>query len=446
MDKMSVLCITQLIKQFNENNNLYNLVQNISSWISGSVYILGELKAFNEVQKELIDLAQYIVTGKSLTIRSCSKLINSLKNMQKEMISKVKIVVFVTPNISIEFNDTIKKIVMESQDECIGVAYDMKDELKYLLYKNNEDISFELKNAVDIVLTFEDLLEASNNCFPIDIFTYDRLYLKAKLNKIEKEDIKILITGDSYPISGLLEDRMPYSSVNIGANGQDLYYTLISVKEAISRSDTLETIIIPLPYYMFFSDMTYDKSNYTKEAFSKVIYPVYKKKHGFEGELLPVYTKEKEYPIYDAIVDIGKIRDIYHNALTHELKGMSYYNKINPRKVNYNFSEKSDEENFSEAVEYVKQHNKCFDLDRGVYNQKLLDKFLDNMEELNKKIIFFVPPVTKFYKGTILPDMINSYNQLVVPIIKEHSCATFIDLSDLDDFSIRDFENFDKLI
>jgi len=362
------------------------------------------------------------------------------------MISKVKIVVFVTPNISIEFNDTIKKIVMESQDECIGVAYDMKDELKYLLYKNNEDISFELKNAVDIVLTFEDLLEASNNCFPIDIFTYDRLYLKAKLNKIEKEDIKILITGDSYPISGLLEDRMPYSSVNIGANGQDLYYTLISVKEAISRSDTLETIIIPLPYYMFFSDMTYDKSNYTKEAFSKVIYPVYKKKHGFEGELLPVYTKEKEYPIYDAIVDIGKIRDIYHNALTHELKGMSYYNKINPRKVNYNFSEKSDEENFSEAVEYVKQHNKCFDLDRGVYNQKLLDKFLDNMEELNKKIIFFVPPVTKFYKGTILPDMINSYNQLVVPIIKEHSCATFIDLSDLDDFSIRDFENFDKLI
>ena len=440
MDKISVLCVTKFIKQFNEGNDLYSLVQNISSWLSSSVYKLGELKTFNEVQKELMDLSQYIVVGKTLTIRICGKLINSLKNMQKEIISKVKIVLFVTSSISIEFNDSIEKIIILNQEECIDIAYDRKDELKYLLHKNNEDISFELKNAVDIVLTFEDLLEVSNNCFPIDIFTYDRLYLKAKLSKIDSEEVKVLITGDSYSINGLLEDKIPSKSVNIGMNGQDLYYTLISVKEAISRSNTLETIVIPLPYYMFFSDMAYDKSDYTKEVFSKVIYPVYKKKRGFQSELLPVYIKEEEYPIYEAIVDIAKIRDIYHNALIYELENMSYYNKINPRKTNYNFLEKSDE-----VLEYVKQHNKYFDLDRGVCNKKLLDKFLDNMEELDKKILFFTPPITSKYKAAILPDMINSYNQLISTVIKKHSCATFIDLSDLDNFSIQDFENFDRL-
>ena len=53
------------------------------------------------------------------------------------MLSKIQIVLFVTPTIKVEFNENITKILVENQDECIDKAYNMQDELKYLLYMEN---------------------------------------------------------------------------------------------------------------------------------------------------------------------------------------------------------------------------------------------------------------------------------------------------------------------
>ena len=451
MDKMSVLCITQLIERFNTDasEELFELVQETSEWLTKSVHSIALLKTFNEVQSELLNLAQYIVNGKILTRRSCNKLIASLKNMQKEMLSNIQIVLFVTSTIKLEFNKNIKKIIVEDTDKCIDMAYALQEELKYLLYMNSEEVNVELENAVDIVLTFEDLMEGANLCFPIDVFTYDRLYLAAKLNKVKKEKSKILLAGSSYTMAGLLEDKMPKSAANVAVNAQDLYYTMLSVKEAIERSENLETIVISFAYYFFFSDMNEQISDYMRSVLSKVNYPVYKKLHGYKGELLPVYSKATELPVYEAIVDISLVRDIHHNALMRELVNMPYYNEINIRPkgglLNYSFQEKNDEQNFAAGKVRANAHNGNFDLDRGLRNQKLLDKFLDNMEELNKKVILFVPPATKFYREGVSLDMVNAYNQLVMPIINSHKNCKFIDLFASEKFNEQDFQDYDHL-
>ena len=101
MDKISILCVTQFIKKFNDTKNLFNLVQDVSSWLSGSVYILGELKTFNEVQKELMDLeflginlgdvaaknkdnkALLIIPALSMTFTYISLIINNAINKKK---------------------------------------------------------------------------------------------------------------------------------------------------------------------------------------------------------------------------------------------------------------------------------------------------------------------------------------------------------------------------
>jgi len=451
MDKISVLCVTQFIERFNLNDSfeLFDLVQEVSEWLTKSVHVIAELKSFNDVQGELLGIAQYIVTGKALTKRSCNKLIRSLKNMQKEMLSRIQIVLFVTPTVGLKFNDNIKVVVIQDQDKCIDTAYDMKEELKYLLYMNNEEVSAELENAVDIVFSFEELTECADVCFPIDTFTYDRLYLTAKLNKIEKEKTRTLLAGSSYTMVGLLEEKMPYSASNVAVNAQDLYYTLLSVKEAIKRSDKLDTVIISFAYYFFFSDMNENPSDYMLSILSKVNYPVYNKLHGYKGELLPVYSKADDMPIYEAIADISEVRDIYYNAIMRALENMTYYNKINVRPVggllSYNFREMDDERNFAAGKARAKGHNGTFDLDRGLNNQKLLDKFLDNMEELNKKVILFVPPATKYYRAGISSDMINAYKQLVMPVIESHKCCTFIDLFESDKFNENDFRDYDHL-
>lgn len=451
MDKISILCITQLIERFNSNDatELFNIVQETSEWLTKSVRNIAELNSFNDVQKELLSLAQYIVTGKTLTRRSCNKLITELKNMQKEMLSKIQIVLFVTPTIELNFNSNIKKIVIDDQEKCIDIAYENKEELKYLLYMNNEEVSLELENAVDIVLTFEDLLEGANECFPIDAFTYDRLYMTAKLNKIQKENSRILLAGSSYTMVGLLEDKMPYPASNVGVNAQDLYYAMLSAKEAIERSDKLDTIVMSFAYYFFFSNMNDNPSDYQLAILSKVNYPVYKKLQGYKGELLPIYSKAKEIPIYEAILDISLVRYIYHKAIMRDLESMPYFNRINERPaggmLSYNFREKNDEQNFAAGKARANGHNGSFNLDRGLYNKKLLDKFLDNMEELNKKVILFVPPATKFYRAGISADMVNAYNQLVMPVVNSHKCCTFIDLFESDKFNENDFQDYDHL-
>ena len=128
---------------------------------------------------------------------------------------------------------------------------------------------------------------------------------------------------------------------------------------------------------------------------------------------------------------------------------MAYFNRINVRPsggmLSYNFREKSDEQNFAAGKVRANGHNGNFDLDRGLSNQKLLDSFLEDMEELNKKVILFVPPTTKFYREGISPDMVNAYNQLVLPVVEKYKNCTFINLFESDKFNDEDFQDYDHL-
>lgn len=441
MNKISVLCVNQFIDKLNNSNDVFNAVLEVSEWFSKSVKIIGELTSFESVQKELLNLSHYIVERKTLTRRGCNKLIYALNELLKEMLSKVQIILFVTKTVKLKFNKNVKVIVINNEDECINLAYSMTDEFKYLFCVNKDEVSGEFNNAVDIFISLEELIKASNNSYPIDKFTYDRLYLTSKLNKISREQSKILITGDDNSAIGLTECKMPYSATNLGINSQDLYYSLLSVKEGIIRDQNLDVIIISCAYHFFFSNMSENPSSDELEMLSKVNYPIYNKLRGYMGKLTPLYNKSIDSPLYEAIVSLEEVRDVYYSALTKDLEQMNYYNNINKIST-YDFNGKSQAEIFDEAKVYVSNHNSSFDLERGLANQKLLDKFLDNMEELNKKVILFVPPVTSYYKENILKDMINAYYQLAVPVINSHKNIKFIDLFNSDLFNENDFLNF----
>ena len=451
MDKITLLCLSQFIEKFNTNESvtLFDTVQEVSGWLAGSVKIIGELNSFNDVERELISVAEAIVQGKSVTGRLCYNLKQALINMQEEMVNKFDVAIFVTDKVRLKFNKDVKVIAVQNESDCIDTAYGMKNELKYLIYKKGEAVSEELMNAVDIVLNLEELIGAVSECYPIDIFTYDRLYLNAKLNRIKKQQSEILITGSSYAMVGLLEDKMPKSASNVAVNAQDLYYSLLSVKEAIKRSSKLGTIVMPISYYFFFTNMADKPSDYMQNVLSKVNYPVYNNLHGYTGKLLPLYNKVIKSPLYERLVNFEEVRDIYYEAVKRDLENLPYYNPINVRPIggllSYDFKEKSDEQNFASAKVRANAHNSIFDVDKGVANQKLLDRFLDNMEELGKRVIFFIPPTTKFYKKWVLPEMVQVYNKLVIDMVNNHKCCTFIDLFNSEYFSETDFQDYDHL-
>lgn len=421
MDKIAFLYLSRLIKKFitADSAELFNNIHAVSAWLSESVSVIGRLGSFTIVQDELMTLADFIIQGKHVTPRVCLKLVKLLKQMQQEILDKFEIVVFVTTSIKLKFNKNVKVINVNNEDECVDLAYNLKNELKYLVFKDRTEVSEELTNAVDIVISFGELLEVADKCYPIDSFVYDRLYLKSRLNKLSKKESNILITGSSDAISMELDDKI----INVCINNQDLYYSLLSVREIIKRAKDIDIIIISFPYRFLFSDITTTLSEKDSSFLSHVFYPVYNTVGKYKGEVLPLYIKHASNPVCEAIVNLKDICNIYHNAIISDLEKMEYYNDISTRK----------------KVEYVEQPNKPLDLDKAMGNKVLLDRFLENMEELNKKVIVFVPPTTKAYRESLQKDLIGVGKTLISDVVNKYKNCKYINLFEGESFSDDDF-------
>lgn len=421
MDKIVFLYLSRLIKKFvtTDSVELFDNIHAVSSWLSESVSVIGRLGSFTIVQDELMSLADFIVQGKHVTPRVCVKLVKLLKQMQQEILDKFEIVVFVTESLKLKFNKNVKVINIKDEDECADLAYSFKNELKYVIFKDKSEVSEELINAVDIVISFEELLEVADKCYPIDAFVYDRLYLESRLNNLSKNKGNILITGSSDAISIKLGNK----ATNVCINNQDLYYSLLSVREVIKRSNTIDTIVISLPYRFLFSNIMATLSEHDTLFLSHVFYPVYNTAGKYKEELLPLYIKHGSNPVYESIVNLEDICNIYHNAIISDLENMEYYNEINARK----------------REEHIECINNSLDFDKAMENKVLLDKFLENMEELNKKVVLFVPPATKVYREITLNEMVGIGKTLMSEVADKYKKCELIDLFESGNFGDDDF-------
>jgi len=286
--------------------------------------------------------------------------------------------------------------------------------------------------------------------YPIDIFTYDRLYLMTKLQRIQKDkNTKVLIAGSSYSMVGVLESEMPVPAVNVAVNAQDLYYSLLSARVALNLDDGIDTIVLSCAYYFFFSDMEDSPSDYMLSVLSKVNYPVYKKLHGYEGPLQELYHGRDDEPVYDCFVSLESVRDYYQQVLMRNIQYHSYYNNYNVRPMggmlSFDFKEKTDEQNFAGGKIRASAHNKNFNMERGKRNIKVLEEFLREMEKANKKVILFIPPVTKFYRNGVSEEMKQAYETFVFPIVQKYSCCKLLDLFASEQFGVSDFQDYDHL-
>ena len=84
-------------------------------------------------------------------------------------------------------------------------------------------------------------------------------------------------------------------------------------------------------------------------------------------------------------------------------------------------------------------------MERGKRNIKVLEEFLKDMEKANKKVILFIPPVTKFYRSGVSEEMKQAYETFVFPIVQKYSCCKLLDLFASEQFDVSDFQDYDHL-
>lgn len=328
----------------------------------------------------------------------------------------------------------------------------IKNENTLTIFVTNNTTHLEVTPIwADIIVNTAEISAYVKMVCPKSPFAYDRMLLSSKLEFAkERQDIKIWIAGSSYAMVGINEQQMPHPALNAAVNAQDLYYSLLSARRAIENCSSIQTIVIPMAYYLLFLDMADNPSDYMLSILSCVNYPVFNDLNGYTGELLPQDPQwEKIDPIYDSVLNANVILGDMQKSIMEDLKSLQYYNsKYNVRPeggmLSYCFRSKTDEQNTRGAGARAAAHNANFDKEIGTRNAIILEKFLYDMEQSGRQIILFTPPLTKFYQKAISPQMKNEYYSLVNPIIEKSSC-TFIDLTDSDKFNDTHFQDYDHL-
>ena len=97
---------------------------------------------------------------------------------------------------------------------------------------------------------------------------YELCYLYAAHEYLKKEDIDTIVTGSSYGVNAIETSYMRHKAVNLSMHAQDLYYSCLQVKKALSESKRIKNVVMMLGYYNMFYDLSLSKSNTSREGYS----------------------------------------------------------------------------------------------------------------------------------------------------------------------------------
>lgn len=425
-------------------------VLDLCVWAMERLELYEQQGEFGLFYRKLLELAP-VAEQNSLNSSQCKELLDAMKALQKEWLQTVSLVVYYSQKAQEEGLLLCEKLAAGAIPFRKGMVLPTEEPnpsvLRILLAGENEEVSVD---GMDFYFTKNEFLTHAMSCNPRNIFDYDRIYLLGKLNRVAQcPETRIFIAGSSYAMVGVIEERMPRPAVNAAINAQDPYYSLLCVRKAVEVRPELDTIVMPLAYYFFFSDLSDHPSDYSLSVLSFVEVPVFQDRHGYGGALKTAPLGEEPDPVMDAIYPIRALRQQILDGLSTQLAQYPYFNdSYNPRPVGgmlrYRFMEKSDEQNFKGGAIRAQAHNQNYHMGHGRKNLRLLEEFLSEMEQQGRKVILFVPPVTDFYRHSVSREMQESYYQMVNPVVQRHACV-FLDLFDSPEFDRTDFQDYDHL-
>lgn len=316
-------------------------------------------------------------------------------------------------------------------------------------FSNIIKVSSEQNAEADIIVSEEEIYDVVDKKYPIDAITYNRLYIESKLDKIEQTSIECIVSGLSYTQYGMIENNMPVSTANLSITGQDIPYSLFVAKKALELSRGVKSIVIPMAYYQGFYDMSADSVPLHQNVVARIDIPILHEKRNYQGpDASALCPKTRVLEIYNCISDLEQIRDRKYCNIREELKNLEFFNYMycmNPNGgLKFNFLDLREEERYVSAKITAKNNEKVCTADGEKEVKRYLSWFLENIDR-DIKVIFFVPPMTKYLYDAYSKELKKMYYEKIVPEIKKYSNVCFADLANDPRFVASDFCDFEHL-
>lgn len=313
---------------------------------------------------------------------------------------------------------------------------------------NRITVSDHADPTADLLIEEQEVVDAVNQKWPIDLYVYNRLFINSKLEKLKTEPVECIVCGLSYTQYGLLENEMPVITCNLSVTGQDIPYSILMAERALEYNPNIGTVVIPMAYYQCCYDMSADSAQLHKDVVSYINMPILGKCRNYTGEM-HFYREQTVMEIYNQVYDLEKVREDRDKLIMSHLTNENFFNAMFPQPLygglKFDFKALSEEENFSSAYITAQHNERVCTLDGYKETIKYLVNFLTKTEEKGIKVLFFVPPATRYLTASTCIELKNFYYQNIVPKISEFKRTQFLDLFDNKTFDENDFSDFEHL-
>lgn len=441
--------------------------ENMKVMSSGNLDIIDELSNFIVDNKNYMNIEEFSV----------------LANVVVEFIEKFNLG-YIDENSIIEYRNNMYEIVSSLEDKIIDL-YDIKIfyygknlnkviksdffKYKFIYIKNEKELKLlnsRRKEKKEYNILFVDNDVNYKSCFFDEILNinqiipsmkkltevlykkyYNLKYLRNSLQNCNNKDIESIIIGNSYSVVGIEEGLLEKNTAKLSTSSQDLYYSFEMAKKAILNNKNIKQCIFGISYYLLKHDLSKGESEYSANLIKNVYYPLLNDVHNSKLTNIPLPETIGDFDldiVLKNILDIDKVEECIENYIYK--KNTNYYNKeINPRRTDTIWNDFSKENKELIGLDRATQHNKLFKYeDTKLEYSKILQEFIEFMENRNIELVMVIFPTTEYYSKNILVEFKNEFNE-VLEYIKSKSIKV-IDLRIYcQEFNDSDFEDSDHL-
>ena len=334
-------------------------------------------------------------------------------------------------------------------DENIKEGKRIQNRISSSDHLNVIKISKDVQEAADIVIDEQDIENYINTKFQLDVFSYTRLYIRSKFARIKDDKTECIVCGLSYTQYGILENGFPKKTVNLSVTGQDIAYQTIMARHALAIKPDIKTIIMPMTYYQGFYDIVSDDAPIHQSVVSRINIPVLHESRGYTGLMYSDYISGEYMKFYDHILDAQTLKEKYERKLIEILSEKEFFNEyfvMNPLGgLKFDYKMLSEEEKYESGKVTADLNERIVTKEGKELTLRYLSSFLKDMKMLDKKVVIFVPPMTKYLYRAYSADMISQFRQIYPPMFAEYYNVKFIDLACDPSFENDDFCDYEHL-
>ncbi|WP_394866622.1 hypothetical protein [Paraclostridium bifermentans] len=437
-----------------------------SSELIDIINILADFIQYNEVHynevNEFIYLADCIVcvienfNNGEINLSCTSEIIyKALKCFMSFLEDKVEIELIFYGTDKYKLLDKIAKLnitYVTNIEEYLKNTHD-KFKINILLY-SDETANLKLQDELNFneIIYYDKVMNYMFNISEkIYYSNYDYNYLTKSLEKSKESQVEAIVVGNSYPLTGIIEDLLDIKSIKLALSSQDLYYSYKLAKLSIENNSNIKKCIIGAGYYLVNHDLSRSRSEYSVNLVKNTYYPILRDKHNAtnveEVELLNI-SKVIDNNSINYIFDLD-ILDLYFKDLIYR-DNKGYFNTNFTREMNsalrgVKLTDISENDKIRLGTERANQHNKLETYTETYKEYKdIFKSFLTFLKDNKVEPIIVVFPNTLYYKNSLSPNYEREFYSIINEIDKLYDIK-FVDFSKIDIFDEVDFIDFDHM-